>query len=338
MSTNICPIIVYTVGRTDNCMKHTFNGTIVAVYDNKPVFIIDDINKCDILNIYRNSKEPKSPCNISYKYIDINGNIAKDKPCGDIFSDEPREDPKAIIKNNNLYISYNLVDLVDDEVKGVSVSKILLHFYNKKVACDGEEVNYKLNKFEKNWLFINDKIIYSLYPLKIINEEGSIYNNTEWLHPYDKEKQIYYNQAPILNKNLNAYKFFQSSKSLFYITEFHFDIRGGTSPILLDNNYYIFAHSRESPGETYRLIVILLDINLNIKGFTNPFDMNEIGLSEEERILYPSGAIFDKSTQTWYVCCGLGDKDQVLLHISNEFLMNKIIYYDVTKHASQVNI
>ncbi len=335
----------YIIKKTDNCMKHTFNGTIIAIYNNKPFFIVDDIKKYDILNIYRNSNEPKSPCNISYKYIDIFGNVMKDKPFGNIFSNEPREDPKAIIKNNKLYISYNLVDIIDDIVQGVSVSKILLHFYNKKVTCDGVEVNfnmnehnlsnYKLNKYEKNWLFIDDKIIYTLYPLKIINEDGTTFITKEWLHPYDKDKQLYYKNKPILNKNLNTYKHFQSSNSIFYVSKFYFDIRSGTFPILLNNIYYIFAHSREYPGETYRLILILLDINMNIKGFTYPFNMDELGLSNDERILYPSGAIFDKLSDTWYVCCGLGDKDQVILNIPNEFLMEKIIYYDDTKHATK---
>lgn len=315
---------VNIIERTPICLKHTFNGTLVAD-QGKYSPVVDDISKCRIINIYRNSVEPAPPCNISAKEITISGKIADHTSSKHIYINEFREDPRVFTYDNQLYISYNKVYLCD---KGfVKSVKVFYTKLNKDLTPDPEELTFPIptNLWEKNWLFFeyNNQLcmIYSIYPLRIYNSSGLVIKDMDWLHPYDKAVQVDTITKRYLNKNISDLKTFTKSSALFYKQGFTFDIRGGAPPVYLDTEgmYYLFAHSREMPGAKYDMIVVVLDSNLNIYGVTNPLKI------ADKRIIYPSGALYDKKTSTWYISCGIDDIEQSLISMTHEFLKSKII-------------
>lgn len=318
-------------------MKHTFNGTLVVIEDDKPRMVVDDISSssCQLINIYRNSRESHPPCSISVKKISTSGNVVNSYEAYHLFLDDYREDPRAFIYQDKLYISYNVLFFAKPSQPSpissikVAYSPLTLHEGQFK-TIKTIHISYDKKDFEKNWLFLDYKgemcFIYTLYPLKIVNEIGNVIKEKKWLHPYDEDARRREKVMPTWQKNVRKARQFTSGSKWFSTSQdFDFDIRGGATPVLYDNLYYLFAHSREIPGEIYRMIVLIINMDLDIVGFSYPFDMKEIGLSNTERIIYPSGAVFDKKTKTWYVSCGLGDHSQILVKITHEFLCKKII-------------
>lgn len=344
-------MIAFQVERYPSCLKHAFNGTLIARSNdggNKHYTTIIEDNRntnditVDLINIYRNSSEPKSPCNISVKVLTSDGKVVDGYQ--NIYTNECKEDPRVFIYNNKLYLSYNIVsfkdyELINDsksinEVENVRIGYVELD-KDLKPCNEVTTFPFPTNPWEKNWLFFQHTdgilhIIYTLYPLKIYNDIGNIIKEVEWLHPYDKQKQLLYRTSRYLNKNLNDLRYFRKASQLFYESRFQFDIRGGSSPIFYNDMYFLFAHSREMPGAKYQFIVIVLDRDLNIYGVTNPLDPL---LDTGNRIVYPAGAIFDIKTQTWIVSCGLEDEEQILVKLDNEFLMSKLICPEILSNG-----
>jgi predicted GH43/DUF377 family glycosyl hydrolase len=375
----------YAIGRTDACLRCAFNGAMVAKVDGRYTNIVQSREGTSLLNIYRNSKEPRSPCNISCKYITFQGDIDNTNEAAqmkDIFSNDCNEDPRIFFYNGDMYISYNKVEFKqvgfkqadegDADVKYSVIDNVKV-FYTKltnradgHVGGDdgdgvldgndsmdgmeddqgeclgfniGDEIQFpvtNVNIWEKNWGFFEYHeelyMIYSLYPLVIYNSNGSVVRRCHWAHPYDIQQKLVHNPRITMNMDVRVLKSFKSANELFKYQEYEFDIRGGAPPILYDNKYYMFAHSREMPHALYKMIVIVLDQDLKMYGFTYPFD-NE----PSERIVYPMGVVMVEDEQTWYISCGVNDVDQVLLKLPHEFLLQKLIYFDETKHVIKPN-
>jgi hypothetical protein len=127
---------------------------------------VDDISKCRIINIYRNSLEPAPPCNTSVKEITLSGKIADPTSTKHIYINEYKEDPRVFTFHDQLYISYNKVYLND---KGfVKSVKVFYSKLNKDLTPDPEELTFPIltNTWEKNWLFFEYKFSHLLSPSK----------------------------------------------------------------------------------------------------------------------------------------------------------------------------
>lgn len=329
----------FIIERTENCLHHAFNGTLIALENGQYSHLIDCLDNTKILNIYRNSVKPKSPCNISGKYIKCNGQVDMNEACFDIFHEECNEDPRVFVFNNDLYISYNKVEFADENYNNINKVTVVYRKLNQTsdnpLTADPEELTFpiaKLNKWEKNWCFFghNDTlhVAYSLYPLVVFDSTGTCVKRCEWSHPYDVYKRFQHNPRIYMNMDMNVLKSFRSANELFIHQKYEFDIRGGTSLVKYDDKYYAFAHTREMPTAQYKMIVIVLNGNLDLWGFTDPFE------NDGNRIMYPMGVVMVRDELTWYISCGLNDVDQVIVKLPHELLLQKIIYFDVTKHGT----
>jgi hypothetical protein len=333
---------VFIIERTENCLHHAFNGTLIAKEGEQYTHSVESLCDAKLLNVYRNSEEPKSPCNISGKFIKCDGQLDRQidgQTCFDIFQNECNEDPRVFVYNSNLYISYNKVEFEDENyatIKNVSVVyRKLIKTLDKTLAADPDELTFpiaKLNKWEKNWCFFGHNgvlhIAYSLYPLVIYDNTGTCVKRRDWSHPYDICKRYQHNPRISMNMDINVLKSFRSANELFKYQQYEFDIRGGTPFVKHDNKYYAFAHTREMPHAQYNMIVIVLNDNMDLWGFTEPFE------NDGHRIMYPMGAVMVRDELTWYISCGLNDVDQVIVKLPHELLLQKIIYFDVTKHGT----
>lgn len=333
------------VEKTNVCLEHTFNGAIVGILDayspsnavtpSTVAFVVNTPNP-KFLMVFRNSETAGgSTCNISYKHVDKEGKLVPNMPYDHIVIDDFKEDPRLFLLNGALHMSYNKVHVQEDgKIKNVRV-----HFsrLGDRLRFQ-EELTHSYIKcmhWEKNWMFFehhgSPHIFYSLYPYTVIDGGGQIIKVQEWLHPRDKERQIEQFTHFHMTRDFRRLMRATSSRDMFYAERWTFDIRGGAAPVLLNGIYYLFAHVREMPGAKYRLLVVLVDAaSLDLLGFTYPLD---IGVDEDTRIIYPSGAVYNIFDDTWYISCGVDDKDLVLLKVTNEFLSEKIIYFDVSKHG-----
>lgn len=317
---------VALIDRTPICLKHTFNGTLIAQHKDTGQYshVVDDISNYNITNIYRNSSGPSPPCNLSAKQITKSGTVTDNPFMKHIYINEYKEDPRIFVYRNQIYISYNKV--YPDEIGCIQSVKVFYSRLNQDFSPDPEELSFSIptNPWEKNWLFFEYEsqlcVIYSIYPLRIYNSNGVVIKDMDWVHKYDKSMQSDNITKRFLNKNIRDIKQFTKASSLFYKQGFIFDIRGGAPPVYVDGMYYLFAHSREMPGAKYNMIIVVLDSNLNIYGATNPLDIDV-----NADIVYPSGALYDKKTSTWYISCGVDDIEQYLISMTHEFLKSKII-------------
>jgi hypothetical protein len=354
--------MLHIIQKTDNCKLHTFNGTIVALEDNKYTNIVQDITKATLINVYRNSDTKGSPCNISVKAIDAHGAITNDIEPFDIHLYSPREDPRVSVIDGRLYLSYNNV-IFGNNTKSIKTVNVLYSIMNT-LLNNHEPVqqdihiplyNNATDKWEKNWLFFGyrDKvyIIYSLQPLVIVDistlkevkrqywdyvaipvnrvgcEIPFPHCQPELASSVVGAKAISHPSLPVKEEQHTLPKFKYNMR--WYdvltqpITEKSFCIRGGAPPVLYDNKYYLFAHTREMPEARYRMVIIVLDENLHVYAYTSPLTIGSY------KIVYPAGAVFCLKSKTWYVSCGVEDKEQILFQIPHEFLLSKLNYIDI---------
>jgi hypothetical protein len=132
--------------------------------------------------------------------------------------------------------------------------------------------------WEKNWLFFEHHqelcFIYSLCPFIVWNSNKKLKHHQVW----------HWNEKVHL--------------------------RGGTSPILVDNNYYIFAHTK-CEYNFYRIVILQFDLNLNLKKRSKILDtLNRF------QIVFPTGVIFVINEQTFYLTCGVEDREQYIVQFS----------------------
>ena len=155
------------IDRSPQCLKHSFNGTLIALTKESAFAnVVDDISTCQLINIYRNSSEPKSPCNISTKFVTPDGKL-ENRIYKSIYIDDYKEDPRVFVYDNQLYISYNRIDLDkndEDTVKGVKIGYSKL---DRDLNVLEEVTSFPIasNPWEKNWLFFehHDSKLYIIY-------------------------------------------------------------------------------------------------------------------------------------------------------------------------------
>lgn len=305
---------IFWINPTINCPKFCFNGSLIVW--NLSNIDSDNWNNCVkipkasiLVNIYRAcDNENRDESKIMLQFIDYYGNSLI--PSKTIYDSGIREDPRIFVWKKALYISYSFLILNKKSqkhigqstcIRGVKIKYCKLNDFmpKKEVQID---YGYNSEKFldeykfwEKNWLFFPyfDKlfVIYSLNPLIIIDSQTckrKVYH--EWVH---RQNKIWKN----------------------------FEIRGGASPILVKDQYYIFAHTHHNLMKpNYKMILLVLDLNLNLIGCTDP-----IYLPIKNKIVYPSGAIYLSHENMFLITCGIDDEKQALIHISKNEIDNLII-------------
>jgi hypothetical protein len=311
------------IPRTSNCLEYTFNGSIMAL-DNRGIFsncIIDNGNDDIVLvNVYRNSHNQGSPCNISCKVMSVEGELSSPPVYHDITIDSNMEDPRLFVYDEKLLVSYNHVHFDDkdniDRVE-VKVGEITQDFKIKDYDIHFDIVT---KPWEKNWLFFEHGdnglyMIYQLYPTIIIIDSKGHKHIQSWRHQMDMVQKQFI-------KSFHHISRFFNPKDLFY-NRYDMEIRGGAHPVLVDGHQYLFAHTREQNGRLYRMLVVVLRENdMKLYAYTNPITIPGY---EKAKIIYPMGAVFHNNKKTWYVSCGLEDKDQMLITIPHEDILHRLI-------------
>lgn len=296
---------IYYINKTKNCDKFTFNGSIIIkdLNDNCISNNVKSLKDQIIINVYR-STENSSESSIMYKIISRWGySLTQGNKIFDVGKKTWREDPRIFVYDQKFLLSYTSVKKKKNCISSVKIKycelknfmpkkeRYLIYGNNEKGLIDN------LNYWEKNWLFFshlnNLIVVYSLNPLIIFNTKNcKCIKNYKWTHKLN-----------------NKWK--------------NFEIRGGASPVLVNDKYYFFAHTHDNfiKGK-YELIVIVLDIKLDLVSYSDP-----INLYINKKIIYPSGAVFIQDEQKFCVSCGIDDCDQILLYMSLdrlEMLLHKI--------------
>lgn len=329
---------VFPIGTTPGCLKHHFNGSLVAMRDS-PHTNIDTLQGATLINIYRTSSQASPPSKISYKAISPTGDPLVDSEYyhGDIYTEEEdglREDPRVSVINNQMYISFNHVVL---DREGIIERTIMKHVHMPQLAPprqDAEiQIYYNNHRIEKNWLFFEHKgdkvFLYSIYPtLDIADSKGKTVSRFSWKHPYEKEVNSRMYGVRRDYTTYNTVELFRTMRSMNDIVAFvpnTLAIRGGAPPVLVNGTYYAFAHTRETPMNLYMMMVITFDTDLKVTGYTNPIDIRHpSNPSVQPRIIYPAGAIFVQDEAMWYITCGCDDVTQVLVKMEHSHLQGLI--------------
>lgn len=271
--------------------KFIYNPSIMfqledGTYNNK--IVLDE--ECKFLLSYRSqiTLRDKSKIYIKtnnlIKYDKINNNIIiefndKNQQYGD--NNEALEDSRFIILYDQLYLLYSHYNSF--------VKQILSPYsdYNNKIEIL-KSIN--LNYMEKNWVIFwklkSIYIIYKFYPEYIVYE----------LEESNEVKKI---------------------KSIKY--PFKEDIRGGTSPILVDNKYYLFSHSRING---YRLSLIVIDYEtLDILSYSSNLLNENIAI---KKITYCRGSIYIENLKTFIISVGINDSKIEFINLSLDYVNSKL--------------
>lgn len=293
-------IKTFSIEKMRSCGKYSFNGGII-LYDtekNKWCNKTHNIDKCVIYNISRSCNNDKNTKNcIKYKTINLYGDMLTISK--NIFNDGSREDPRVFIIDDNLYISYSFLYFYpDNRIKAIKIKYCQLSNFKPydEIHLDiGNNSIHKIHKksfYEKNWLFgqLNGirYLIYTLFPLVIydLGKKEEIIN-CNWLHRL-KHK---------------------------------FNIRAGAPGVIVDNKLWIWGHTHEDiPDSNYYPILIVLDKNLKMYAYTDP-----IIIDKKIRIIYPVGAVFLENEMKWIISCGYEDREQILIHIQHQTILNNLI-------------
>lgn len=317
------------IKKSERCKTHTFNGAIIAYENNMFTTNPKDVENAKIYNVYRNSNVAGYPCSISIKEINIHGDCIR--YLNDVYIDCGKEDPRLFVFNNELYMSYNALVVESNTLKTVNVMYDKLEFDGNNFAISNDEnckeklINYGHNNiynsiWEKNWIFFQHKgklcFVYSFLPFLIVDKDNNEIKKQDWRHPMQMTKFI---QRSTTTKYRNDRLWF----NMFNNTDISFHIRGGCPPVMVNDTYFFFAHTRAMPEVKYNIIVLITDIDLNVLGYSNILDIN---IDYPHNILFPTGAIYDTKSSTWFISCGLNDCEQVLVRIPHELVMQKIYY------------
>lgn len=299
---------IYYIDKTKNCNKYTFNGSIIIEDQNNLLSNnVPSLRDRTIINVYR-STDNLSESTIMYKKISrlgvplTQGEILFEiKKTGCISG--WREDPRIFVVNQKLLISYTFVKKKKNQIRSVKIKYCSLNKNLKPrreihliYGNNDKNLINKLCYWEKNWLFFPHKddllVIYSLNPLIIFNS-----NNNQCIKKYQWVHKLNYKWK-------------------------NFEIRGGAPPILLENKYYFFAHTHDNLTKgIYDLIVIILNMQLDIIGYTDP-----INLYINKKIVYPSGAIYIQDERKFIISCGIDDNEQILLFMTYDRLQ-KLLHF-----------
>jgi predicted GH43/DUF377 family glycosyl hydrolase len=262
------------------------------------------------------------------KEIDYEGKLVS--KMNDVYTNDGKEDPRLFVMNNNLYLSYNQVILKNQDIPKIDSVKVrydMLMYDGNSFTSDmtGLQIPFKYNvnscqEWEKNWIFFENDgtecFVYSFVPFIVVNIHGELIRNQNWMHPMIERKQRERSCVPRYRPDTKWYNMENNS-------EISFHIRGGCPPVRLEDDLYFFVHTRCMPETLYNMMVIVVDKNLRLKGYSDIFDVKT---ETPHKILFPMGAVYDMSSSTWYISCGLDDQEQVIIRIQHEFLLGKINY------------
>jgi hypothetical protein len=162
---------------------------------------------------------------------------------------------------------------IDNKIKCIATSReYSTNSTNSMVICDYDINNYVIENLsiiespnhgecEKNWIPINNKIIYKWFPLEI----GSIINN-----------------KLVIEKSIKTPTFFKN-------------LRGSSNVVEYENSYWTVVHGVKyhAPRKYYHVIIVL-DKNYEVKKYTVPFYFDTyaieycLGLLIEDNTMYIS--------------------------------------------------
>lgn len=351
---------VVLIPRTSQCMKHAFNGSIVVMTDKNDFdTVFESSGPFKLINFYRNSMTPGSPCNISCKELIIDDRttmegsniIVNAKFIKHFTTDDYKEDPRCVmVSSQQLLLSFNEVTFEDDEtisrvrvkyctvepdgatgsivLSNLSTMSQLSHGLRKSSGKSDSSDCIQLAKWEKNWMILSrdesqeQHTIYTIYPqLVVVDSIGRIIHRHQWLHP--QYISSYVTNPMIFHwKNARSFRGMRYTQKLPFSTHPPIEIRGGAHPVYYDEHWWLFAHTRENTGNTYQMIVVVLTPSLTVKACSNPI---KVPGYEDARIIYPMGAVFNRTVNKWYVSCGLNDIDQLILAIPHEWLKSQLL-------------
>jgi len=324
---------IYPIEKHSLDEKYTFNGGIIirkedGTFDN----VAETLDKCILINIYRNTPiKSKCPSRMSCKELTKYGNLFSNNYINIFDYTGMVEDPRIFVRQEsekngrkNLCISYTI-----NLLNGLSiVPKMAFSYFNKFFLgydnvllpnIDGIQ-NYRYDdnlsdhvdnvllpniggnltdvRCEKNWLFFDHKnenhVVYNLSPFIDINlhTREVISHEWEYLIPSESKDEV--------------------SKMIPIV------ISGGSPPVLVDNHYIFFAHTREKTS-IYRLVIVCADENLNIISYSLPISINDF------KIVFPCGAIYVKDEDKFYISCGVNDESQILITMTKGEVQQRLV-------------
>ena len=294
----------YSLNKNILLRERTFNPSLIFDlqnnrYSNK--IILNE--KCNFILSYRCSymhwSSVSHTCikpNNTIEYDAINNKIKIDfSNENNIFGpiNESLEDARFTILKDKLHLIYGLCD--------TKVTQYLspMDDENKRIEL---LQGIKLNDWEKNWIVFdkpnsnNIFIIYSFYPNYVVYE-------------------------------LDENNILEKIKSCEFPHSIGGRITGGTSPILIDDNLYLFGHytPRDAPqwAPIYKLSVIVINKdNLNIIGYCCDLLEN----NNTNNIVYCRGSLYIENLKTFIVSVGIDDIDIKLIPFDFEDINKKLVH------------
>jgi hypothetical protein len=282
-------------------IKNNFNPSIIFECNGVYTNIIDEIYpECNIIMSYRSSEAQydlfskiyiKKKNKITYsKDSDELNIIIDDVNYQYIGSDNNGyEDSRFCIIKNNLFLLYSVFN---SNPLNIKVDQVISNYnnYNNQLSLRG----LKLNKIEKNWILFENN-----------NQIFLIYNFLPKLTIYSVD-------------NNNYCKLFMEK---VYDTPI---IRGGVTPILVDDIFYFFGHTQKN-RKYFLTVTIMKKNNFEIIGYNCDLLFNVI----TTKIVYCRGALYIKSLKRFILSVGINDIDSKFLIIDKDYIDGKIIYiYD----------
>jgi predicted GH43/DUF377 family glycosyl hydrolase len=277
--------------------NNNFNPSIIFEYNGVYSNIIDDIYPdCNIIMSYRSSESQydlfskiyiKKKNKITYSKEDDTINITIDES-NYLYSGYDKkgyEDSRFCIIKNKLFLLYSI--FISNPFN-INVNQTLSDYnnYNNQISFSG----FKINRIEKNWiLFENNNQLYL------------IYNFLPQLTIYSVDSN--YNCTLFKNKKYNTPT-----------------IRGGTSPILINDYFYFFGHVQKN--KKYFMAITIMDKNnFEIISYNNDLLNNII----TTKFIYCRGAVYIKSLKKFILSVGINDNESKFIIIDKDYIDNKII-------------
>ena len=258
--------------------KCSFNGGWIVKKNGRFESVVDDLNDCELLNIFRYSNDPLGYSTIAVKSVSIEGRLQEFK--GIVI--ENHEDPRIFVYKDELYFSASQIF----DVNGIKVTKIKLYKLNDSYKPVEEYfINVGNNNmssldWEKNWIFFqkDDELcfVYSLNPFIIFNSNKELKMWQEWR----------------------------------WIDHVH--LRGGSNPVFIENNFYMFAHIKTHDYK-YRMIIMQFNDKLLLIKRSNILDT--LGNFD---IVFPMGLIFVVNEQKFYLISGVDDREQYIVSFTKQ--------------------
>ena len=200
-----------------------------------------------------------------------------------------REDPRFFIWDDQLYLSYTVLSVIDyvQPTYRVSQRTAFSRFdsnFNDEVFLDiGNNRHVSPDKFrwEKNWVFFESGdsgtkyVIYSISPRFVV---------------FDVSDRL----LPTLVQNYSV------------ATDPVQELRGGSSPILLNGTYYMFVHT-----SAYDMYCVTFTPSLLIK---------TIALVPTSYRAFACGAVFDAQHRSWVVSLGSWHSGHLMTDMFATFL------------------